>query len=256
MFQAAIAEGYGDEDMCSTIKVLEELGGRRGRRVHRKYTKNCCIPKFNILLLESSRGGNSHQSETNLIKKTPEAILPGARKGLGLQPKQGETYAKGRERMLARHPPSSAVIQTADYSGRPASESAHPAEKPLLVSCYDTVAVRDLIQMKTLNGSGFHRIDRNQHPRRGASQSGRLQVFTPWRPGGILSCWPRRSSSIRPKVAVVADSESLPDLVAALAAIGLPPRADGPELLHGPEGRWCASPPRRKSIRLFRLLSA
>jgi hypothetical protein len=32
--------------------------------------------------LESSRGGNSHQSETNLIEKTPEAILPGARKGL------------------------------------------------------------------------------------------------------------------------------------------------------------------------------
>jgi hypothetical protein len=32
--------------------------------------------------LESSRGGNSHQSETNLIEKTPEATLPGARKGL------------------------------------------------------------------------------------------------------------------------------------------------------------------------------
>jgi hypothetical protein len=31
--------------------------------------------------LEVSRGGNSHQSETNLIKKTPEAILPGALTG-------------------------------------------------------------------------------------------------------------------------------------------------------------------------------
>jgi hypothetical protein len=27
MFQAAIAEGYGDEDMCSTIKVLEDWAG-------------------------------------------------------------------------------------------------------------------------------------------------------------------------------------------------------------------------------------
>ena len=34
--------------------------------------------------MESSRGGNSHQSETNLIEKTPEATLPGARKGSGL----------------------------------------------------------------------------------------------------------------------------------------------------------------------------
>ena len=27
LFQAAIAAGYADEDMCSTIKVLEELAG-------------------------------------------------------------------------------------------------------------------------------------------------------------------------------------------------------------------------------------
>ena len=27
IFQAAIAAGYGDDDMCSTIKVLEELAG-------------------------------------------------------------------------------------------------------------------------------------------------------------------------------------------------------------------------------------
>ena len=40
-----------------------------------------CVSEFHILELELSRGGNSHQSETNLIKKTPEAILPGARKG-------------------------------------------------------------------------------------------------------------------------------------------------------------------------------
>ncbi len=30
-------------------------------------TKNYCISKFHILELELSRGGNSHQSETNLI---------------------------------------------------------------------------------------------------------------------------------------------------------------------------------------------
>ena len=39
-------------------------------------TKNCCNLSIGILLLESSRGVNSHQSETNLTK-TPEA-LPGA----------------------------------------------------------------------------------------------------------------------------------------------------------------------------------
>jgi hypothetical protein len=43
--------------------------------------------------LESSRGGNSHQSETNLIEKTPEANLPGARKGLVFSPKQQSTNA-------------------------------------------------------------------------------------------------------------------------------------------------------------------
>jgi hypothetical protein len=41
-------------------------------------TKNCCFFLGSILILELSRGGNSHQSETNLIKKTPEANLPGA----------------------------------------------------------------------------------------------------------------------------------------------------------------------------------
>ena len=29
LFQAAIAEGHGDEDICSTIKVLEELPGSK-----------------------------------------------------------------------------------------------------------------------------------------------------------------------------------------------------------------------------------
>jgi 3-hydroxyisobutyrate dehydrogenase/2-hydroxy-3-oxopropionate reductase len=38
--------------------------GRSG--VTKKNTDFCCIPSGNILLLESSRGGNSHQSETNL----------------------------------------------------------------------------------------------------------------------------------------------------------------------------------------------
>jgi 3-hydroxyisobutyrate dehydrogenase/2-hydroxy-3-oxopropionate reductase len=27
LFQTAIAEGHGDEDMCSTIRVLEEIAG-------------------------------------------------------------------------------------------------------------------------------------------------------------------------------------------------------------------------------------
>ena len=28
MFQTAIAQGHGDEDICSTIKVLESMGDR------------------------------------------------------------------------------------------------------------------------------------------------------------------------------------------------------------------------------------
>jgi 3-hydroxyisobutyrate dehydrogenase-like beta-hydroxyacid dehydrogenase len=27
MFRAAIAKGYGEEDICSTVKVLEEIAG-------------------------------------------------------------------------------------------------------------------------------------------------------------------------------------------------------------------------------------
>ena len=30
MFRAAIAQGHGEEDICSTIKVLEEIVGGRG----------------------------------------------------------------------------------------------------------------------------------------------------------------------------------------------------------------------------------
>ena len=38
------------------------------KRFFDQSTKNCCIPPGHILLLESSRGGNSHQSETDLSK--------------------------------------------------------------------------------------------------------------------------------------------------------------------------------------------
>ena len=65
LFQTAIAAGHGEEDICSTIKVLEEFGGRRSD-FQKINTKNCCFQKWNLLLLELSRGGNSHQSETNL----------------------------------------------------------------------------------------------------------------------------------------------------------------------------------------------
>jgi hypothetical protein len=44
--------------------------------------ENSCIPQNHILLLESSQGGNSHQSETNLIERPLKQHLPGARKGL------------------------------------------------------------------------------------------------------------------------------------------------------------------------------
>jgi 3-hydroxyisobutyrate dehydrogenase-like beta-hydroxyacid dehydrogenase len=36
LFQAALAKGYADEDMCSTIKVLEELAGVEVRRKNMK----------------------------------------------------------------------------------------------------------------------------------------------------------------------------------------------------------------------------
>ncbi len=39
-------------------------------------SKNSCNPEFSILLLESSRGGNSHQSETNLKLRPLKQISP------------------------------------------------------------------------------------------------------------------------------------------------------------------------------------
>jgi hypothetical protein len=43
-----------------------------------------CVPQIHILVLEVSQGGNSHQSETNLIERPLKQHLPGARKGLRL----------------------------------------------------------------------------------------------------------------------------------------------------------------------------
>ena len=82
MFQAAISEGYGELDMCSTIRVMERWAGVEVKGI-KKY-KKLLHSRKSYTSIGISRGGNSHQSETNLIKKTPEAILPGARKGLGL----------------------------------------------------------------------------------------------------------------------------------------------------------------------------
>ena len=50
-------------------KVSEDLAG-----VEKKLAEDtdcCCVSEHHILLLEVSRGGNSHQSETNLTKKDP-----------------------------------------------------------------------------------------------------------------------------------------------------------------------------------------
>ena len=80
-FQTAIAAGHGDEDICSTIKVLEELADVEVISKN-KYKEKSCFQKWNLLLLEIKPGGNSTKAETNLWIKTPEAILPGARKGL------------------------------------------------------------------------------------------------------------------------------------------------------------------------------
>jgi len=43
--------------------------------------KNSCAPQNHILILKVSQGGNSHQSETNLIERPLKQHLPGARKG-------------------------------------------------------------------------------------------------------------------------------------------------------------------------------
>ena len=50
LFQTAIAAGHGDEDICSTIKVLEEFAGGSG--FQKINTKKCCFQKWNLLLLE------------------------------------------------------------------------------------------------------------------------------------------------------------------------------------------------------------
>ena len=44
MFQAAISKGYGDDDFCSTIRVLEEWAGVEVKK-SLKNTKNCCVPQ-------------------------------------------------------------------------------------------------------------------------------------------------------------------------------------------------------------------
>jgi hypothetical protein len=44
--------------------------------------EKACTPQIHILILEVSQGGNSHQSETNLIERPLKQHLPGARKGL------------------------------------------------------------------------------------------------------------------------------------------------------------------------------
>lgn len=79
--------------VCSPVS-----GGAANRREvevpYRCTTDFCCIPKFHILILEVSRGGNSHQSETNLIEKTPEATLPGARKGRVFYQKQKTKHTR------------------------------------------------------------------------------------------------------------------------------------------------------------------
>jgi 3-hydroxyisobutyrate dehydrogenase/2-hydroxy-3-oxopropionate reductase len=36
IFQAALSEGFGDEDMCSTIKVLEKIAGVEVKAVSKK----------------------------------------------------------------------------------------------------------------------------------------------------------------------------------------------------------------------------
>src|SRR6185312_9813199 len=43
--------------------------------------QRACAFKIHILILEVSQGGNSHQSETNLIERPLKQHLPGARKG-------------------------------------------------------------------------------------------------------------------------------------------------------------------------------
>ena len=51
LFQTAIAAGHGDEDICSTIKVLESLAGG-GSGFSKINIKKCCFQKWNLLLLE------------------------------------------------------------------------------------------------------------------------------------------------------------------------------------------------------------
>ena len=64
LFQTAIAAGHGDEDICSTIKVLETLPGWKWFPKN-KY-KKVLLPEMESTIIGISRGGNSHQSETNL----------------------------------------------------------------------------------------------------------------------------------------------------------------------------------------------
>jgi hypothetical protein len=54
-----------NEEILSKIKALGQKAAGKSRKA-KKNTKNGCFFCKGILILESSRGGNSHQSETNL----------------------------------------------------------------------------------------------------------------------------------------------------------------------------------------------
>ena len=46
VFQAAIAEGYGEDDLCSTIRVMERWAWRRGQGQVRKIQKTVAFRKI------------------------------------------------------------------------------------------------------------------------------------------------------------------------------------------------------------------
>ena len=89
--------------------------------------------------------------------------------------------------------------------------------------------------MKTLDRSGFHGLDRHQHPGRVRRNRHLYQVYA-LVAGHNIETLASQILEFRPQVAVVATSEGLARLSDRLHAAGLP-RAEWPELLWGDAAR-------------------
>ena len=166
-------------------------------------TENCCIPQNHILILESSRGGNSHQSETNLIK-TPEATSP------------APARVSRRENGIWYRIETLSIIYFAD-----------PLSRDIIVGL-TTVTI--LGSTGSIGVSTLDVVGRSPE---------KYRVFA-LVAGVNVDVLAKQIQQFRPSVAVLASAEARQHLISRLEEMSLPKR-DWPELRFGPEDRVAAA---------------